>query len=459
MTRRRQVQLLLWSYFWLLIFEGALRKWVFPGFSNQLLLIRDPIAIWAIVAGAPFLTRSRWTAWVATTWIIGILGTIFALFFGHGDVVTALFGARVFCFHIPLIFLFSLVFDQDDVWNFIKALAITAIPMTFLAAAQYSLPQDHLVNRAPGGMEGGGFSGALGRFRPPGTFSFINGLVEFYGLASAAVVAIFLAGKPPLPRWIYASLLAIIVVLPISISRSLLYKYIINGIMASFAAASSLRNLVAAIAFTLILLAASWATSHLGTVQDAREAFLARWEEATEMEGQGQGALFALQQRTQSGTLDEIKRALEQPIFGHGIGLGTNVGAVRVSGFQDFLVSESAWGNLIGELGPLLGGLALAFRIGLVLLMIQLMLKELRKGNTLPTILSGVAIIAVLFGTTSQPTSLGFVVLCSGLMLAACNSPKIGLFASDGADTSQQQDSSWPENFAGVDSSEPKHYS
>src|SRR5258708_39486843 len=32
-------------YFWLLIFEGSLRKWVLPGLAAPLLVIRDPPAV------------------------------------------------------------------------------------------------------------------------------------------------------------------------------------------------------------------------------------------------------------------------------------------------------------------------------------------------------------------------------------------------------------------------------
>ena len=32
---------LVWAYFWLLLFEGALRKWLVPGLSSALLIVRD----------------------------------------------------------------------------------------------------------------------------------------------------------------------------------------------------------------------------------------------------------------------------------------------------------------------------------------------------------------------------------------------------------------------------------
>ena len=35
---------LIWLYFWLLMFEGALRKWV-PPLSAPLLVVRDPLVL------------------------------------------------------------------------------------------------------------------------------------------------------------------------------------------------------------------------------------------------------------------------------------------------------------------------------------------------------------------------------------------------------------------------------
>src|SRR5258708_2827447 len=41
----KSIRRLIWLYFWLLIFEGALRKWVVPSLSSVLLLARDPVVI------------------------------------------------------------------------------------------------------------------------------------------------------------------------------------------------------------------------------------------------------------------------------------------------------------------------------------------------------------------------------------------------------------------------------
>jgi hypothetical protein len=93
-SSRRRLRQLIWLYFWLLIFEGALRKWVFPGLSNILLLVRDPIALSAVFLGWPLLQQKRWQIWLLPLFVIGILGTILAITVGHGDLMS-------FCFSYP----------------------------------------------------------------------------------------------------------------------------------------------------------------------------------------------------------------------------------------------------------------------------------------------------------------------------------------------------------------------
>jgi hypothetical protein len=364
--------------------------------------------------------RSYWTLWVYALWLIGIISVFSALAFGHGDILTAIFGARVLWFHLPLIFLFAAVFDYKDAMRFLKASAILAIPMTILAGFQFSLPQDHFVNFAPGGEGGVGFAGALGKFRPPGTFSFINGLAEFYGLASVGVLAHFFIEKKQ-TKWSYFSLLAVVAILPISISRTLLYKYIINLFTAFIALLPTKRGLKLATPFLILLILSIFCASLFNTVQEAQDAFQARWTDANYQEGGSKGAAEAFRVRMQSGTVEAFQRLFDQPIFGQGIGLGSNVGAMRIMGSRDFLVSESAWGMLIGELGPVIGTLALGLRIALGLLLFKKAIFELKTDNMLPMLLSGVGVIGVVLGNTAQPTSLGFVVICAGLMLAACN--------------------------------------
>ena len=68
----RNIRRLIWLYFWLLLLEGALRKWVVPQLSNPLLIIRDPVVllIYVLAIRARVFPRN---AWVFSLAIIAIL--------------------------------------------------------------------------------------------------------------------------------------------------------------------------------------------------------------------------------------------------------------------------------------------------------------------------------------------------------------------------------------------------
>ena len=51
----RYIRQLIWLYFWLLLVEGALRKWLLPDLSNPLLVIRDPVVL--AIYGLSFRAR------------------------------------------------------------------------------------------------------------------------------------------------------------------------------------------------------------------------------------------------------------------------------------------------------------------------------------------------------------------------------------------------------------------
>ena len=435
MTRERKIQLLLWSYFWLLIFEGALRKWVVPELSDPLLLARDPICIAAIALGWPYLMQGINQICILTLYFIAGSAMVLAMLFGHKDWFTALFGARIILLHLPIIFLFGAVFTIQDAWKFAKALLLISIPMTVLIAFQFSLPQDHLINIAPGGEGSAGFSGALDKFRPPGTFSFISGLSNFYGLTAAVFAGWIISGPKPLPKWIWLSAVALIFALPLSISRTLLFNYALVVCMTVFAcllAGKAIKNFFLGFAIVAVI---AFSLSETPLFNEANEAFFARWDDATELEGGHRGVVGVLDVRVLGAFKDGFDIANESPLFGLGIGMGTNIGAKRLSGALEFLIAESEWGLIMGELGLFLGTLYIVFRLMLSLYLINLGFKNAINGNTLPLILSAFVLPSLILGQTSQPTSLGFIIFGAGLMYASCNSAAGRLLPSIAGDS------------------------
>ena len=421
MTRERKIRILLWAYFWLLIFEGALRKWFLPGLSNPLLVVRDPICILAIAIGWPYLLQTSLRPWLVVLGVIGFLGVVSALLVGHGDWLTAAFGVRILLLHFPLIFLFAAVFTRDDLWTFARWTLLVSIPMTILIAMQFSLPSTHFINVAPGGEGTAGFSGAMGKLRPPGTFSFISGLSSFYGLAAAFFAGWMACGPRPLPKWIWISAACLIFALPVSISRTLFFYYALvacGTIMAGLLAGRALRGLATSLVVLTIFVIT---LSQLEFFQEARDVFLQRWQNAQASEAADAGVSGILTKRIGGSVLTAIQMAWSSEPMGKGIGLATNVGAMRATGQKEFLIAEGALPAMIGELGPLLGFALILWRVMLAARLTMLAFVQGLKSNPLPMILGGIALQGLVIGQTSQPTALGFIVVCAGLMLAACN--------------------------------------
>src|ERR1700712_5727507 len=99
----RDLKIGIWAYFLLVIFEGALRKWFLPGLATPLLVIRDPLAIWLIYES---LRRGLFPSSIYLNGIvlIGFISLFTAMVIGHGNLIVALYGARIFVLHFPLIF-------------------------------------------------------------------------------------------------------------------------------------------------------------------------------------------------------------------------------------------------------------------------------------------------------------------------------------------------------------------
>ena len=423
----KQLRQLLWLYFWLLIFDGALRKWLLPGLSYPLLLVRDPVALLCVVWGWPLLQQRPWRGWLEPLFWIAPLAFLLAITTGHGDIPTALFGTRILVLQLPLVFIFASVFNRDDVFRFAWVLLWLSIPMALLIAIQSNLPETHFLNVGPGGIGTSVFDGIDGRFRPPGTFTFINGVSSFFTLAFASLF-IVIFNAPILQRgrlFCMAAGIALVVAVPVSISRSLLAGYLLI-LTATLAALILSRTPITRLIVGLVaLLVAAGLATTVPAFQDTSDAFLARWEAAGKMDREQAGdvgiAIGQLQNRVLPGFSEPLSNLDSVPFTGYGIGIGTNVGSQRLRGTRRFLVGEGAWEVTLGELGLPLGLAFLAWRSVLALWILRVALRSATQGNQLPLILAGTSFFEVLGGQISQPTGLGFIVLSAGLTLAACN--------------------------------------
>ncbi|KEO72297.1 hypothetical protein [Anditalea andensis] len=408
----------IWIYIGLLLFEGALRKWILPTLSGPLLLVREPIAIYILYLSIKkgFLYAHKY---VLLTWLIGYISFIATMISGHGNWSVAIFGLRILWIQFPLLFIIGKVFDRKDVVLLGKLLLYVSIPMTVLMTIQFYSPQSAWINRGVGGNEaGGGFDGAMGFFRPPGTFSFINGLFLFYGLTAAYIFYFWLSSKDLVnKKTLILATICLMAAVPLSISRTLLLMVGICAFFALIAAAFNAKYLPKIVLAMVGLSVLFMALSNVGFFKTALEAFSVRMETAGAVEGGAKGIFL---DRFLGGMLNSLSDTGKLPFFGLGLGMGTNAGTqLLTGGVNEYLIDEGEWGRLIGEMGFLFGLAAIIIRLVLIGEFAVKTFKCVRAGDFLPWLLFGNGFMLILQGQWGQPTSLGFSVLIGGLIIAS----------------------------------------
>ncbi len=411
------IKSLIWLYVALLIFEGALRKWVLPGLSDALLVVRDPVVIliYLLALGQARFPFNGWLTMALALACASLCGSFLA---GQDNVYVTLYGLRTNYMHLPLIWVMANVLTRRDVERICQALLLLAIPMTGLMVLQYNASPTDYINRGVGTDEGmGQIYGALGHIRPPGFFSFITGPNLFYPLVTGLLFAQLHARRRLWWPLLALCGMAIAIAIPVSISRALFVAsamvgavYLVSLLRTGFLNKGVLRlALIGAVVLVGL--------GYLPIFDSAREAFLSRW--VTAASGNAVG-IDSVTDRVFGGG-DYLADVLSQTtLFGHGIGMGSSVAAKLTTGQVGFLLAENEWAKVLLELGLVLGLAFLAYRFVLALAIswrsVQWWWAE---RDALPLLLTSASVIPILSGQWAQPTILGFTVVGSGLALGA----------------------------------------
>jgi hypothetical protein len=297
-----------------------------------------------------------------------------------------------------------------------------SIPMAILIALQFYSPQTAWVNRGVGGdLDGAGFGGALGYFRPPGTFSFTNGTSLFFSFTASFIFYFWLSFKSINRIVLLLATLGLLAAIPLSISRGLFFQVITTMLFAVIAISHKPkyfgRMLGAGICGLLLIILLS-KSDYFSTSVDA---FTARFEHANEVEG---GLKGVLGDRFLGGMLSALTQSSREPFFGYGIGLGTNVGLMLVPDMDVVLNLDQEWARLVSELGPLLGVALILMRVGLSASLAIRSYHRLSKGDMLPWMLLSFGFLTIAQAQWAQPTSLGFCTIIAGLLIASFKIPK-----------------------------------
>ena len=411
-----------WLYLFLLIFEGALRKWFLQPLATPLLLVRDPIVIWLYFVAI----QKNWlnNTYVNIMCFVSSVSLLFTLMIGHQNLMVGLFGWRIYFFHFPMIFIMGKVLSRKDVLKMGRFVLYVSVPMTVLIVMQFYSPSSAWVNMGVGGEGTAGFQGAMGYMRPPGTFSFTSGYVAYQALVGCYLFYFLmdndkLAKEIKIPwRILYVVLACYLISIPTSISRGHFFQTIVILVFLCFAAMRKhkLKGKFLKFFFMALIVFFFMLISGIGNEQMA--AFMDRFETANKASGgiaKGIGGRYA----------DGLFAAFLDfsiPFWGYGMGIATNVGAKALGGdmYSFGFNGETEWTRIVGECGYVVGWTIIFIRLFFSVEIFRRSYRKLVKlYDLLPWMLCAGMLLMVPQGQWAIPTNLGFCVMFGGLTLAA----------------------------------------
>lgn len=422
-TTIRNIRRLIWLYFWLLLIEGALRKWVLPQLSNPLLIVRDPVVllIYVLAIRARVFPRN---AWVLSLAIIGFLSLAvsFIVLWPYLPpsriALVSGFGFRANFLHLPLIFLMPRVLRPEDVKRIGWWSLLLLVPMSLLMVAQFRAAPDALLNRTASG-EGEMMTAALGKVRTAATFSFVVGVVAYFALATGFLVWAALK-RGVYKNWVlFAAGIALLIGIAVSGSRSVVGACAVvvsSLLLVLFLRPGAVNRFGQALLVTVVL---GFIVTQTPVFQEGLNVLTTRFSDVAEAEEQS--ITVGLISRVFEGFSEGVHVFPHAPFFGYGLGIGTNAGAKFLTGQNIFLLSEGEWARMLLESGPVLGLAFLLWRCGVTVRIGLLCVQSVRRGNVLPLLLFSSSGLPLMNGQFGPPTILGFAVFTTGLALAARN--------------------------------------
>ncbi len=407
------VKKLIWFYFILLLFEGALRKWFLPELSQGLLIVRDPIVIWIYFlchAQGIFPMRNKYLN-KCFHWVM--LAVIVSLLVNQAHPFTVAYGARTNLLHFPLIFIMARVLTWNDVINFGKAFLLLSLPMTWVVAQQFQGDAQDIINTAAGGT-GSQLETSGGKVRASGTFSFVSGIVFYYCFTVSYIIYGFLM-KGTFPKWMLylgtsATLLAMVTAGSRAVIAECLQVVACIGFLAYFRPSEFGKIAASVFGFSALALILY---SQIDLFAEGLEFLSLRFEEAANVEGTPAEAYI---NRYFQMFMAPYYYSLWIDWLGNGLGTATRAGAALGGGFGG---AENSWSRPIIENGAIIGGLFIAWRIWITKDLLVSCIRAIKRGSYLAIFLFGAAGPILLFGLLGQPTNLGFAAFGCGLCLAA----------------------------------------
>jgi hypothetical protein len=413
--RTQAVKVLFWIYCFLLVFEGSLRKWVAPGLSAPLLVIRDPLGVWILWES---IRSHRWPKQYSV-----LTGSLAVFFLSLAIIQTltdicpwfvAVYGIRSYLLPFPVAFAISNMVTREDIKKICKLAMFISLPMTALYYLQYKSGASAWVNL--GAYEGGSQIDYVGlHVRAAGTFSFVTGAIAFQSfLAGLVLYAMTEAGV--VKSWlVYASLAGLIFSVPFVGARTLVFMYIAEIICLAIASFLGVAHLMQALKLLVPILAIGIVIAVLPSFNEAMGSLNERFSSAEKSQGSTETEFY---RRMAGPYIMWIKQAGDARALGVGMGRGAAAITQLMVGRPSFETGEDELTRNILELGYIWGIGFILFRMAFACMLFLDAIAAARENKMLALFLLPSAVSAVVFGILEQPTGQGFMIMSVALMIA-----------------------------------------
>lgn len=431
----RSIERLVIGIFWLLVLEGALRKWVLPSFSQYLFFIRDPLVLlvyWRAFRSNNFNGREPLLQ-IGLGFAAAALLLAFVQSISFGDsrlFAVVVYGWRQYFLYLPLPFIMAVTFNGDSMRRFARHAFIAAIIMAPVVLLQVGSSPSSVINRGisdEAALQFQSFAYTGGKIRPSGTFTSTVGVKELIPSTLALLLGLWLT--PPKMRRVSFPMLviaagALATCLALCGSRAAFvhtaFVMLSSLLLAMVARKTAVRS--RALLIPVVLLGLGVLLYPI-VFPDALHAMLNRVAEAHASESRFSSlGIFG---RALYETIDFVNFMQRTPIFGFGLGLGGN-GRTYLGNSDPKLTAmayaESDWSRHIVDLGSIVGVLFIIYRIAFTITIFVRALHATRlTSDPFPLLLFGYVGIGLFYGQlTGHGTVGGFLWLFLGLCMASC---------------------------------------
>lgn len=197
----------------LLILEGAIRKWVFPGAQDLIYFAKDVILLGAYAGffrerhrGRRIPPAAGLVALLTAAALYGLLQVLNPLL---PNLLVGILGFKAYFFYVPLLWVVPAAFSSAaKLGRFLRQYALLAVPVGFLAMAQFVASPTSVLNTYARPGNGEMFYattfGSSTHVRVTATFSFISGYTSYL-----VAMAVLLLGLLAAAHWRFRGNLAL----------------------------------------------------------------------------------------------------------------------------------------------------------------------------------------------------------------------------------------------------------